>query len=269
LSNRATNAFDSGHNDVGSAARRASLRRAVRALHGRIRNAARLALPQHCELCAADAGDGILCSACGGSLPRVTAACPTCALPSADGTVCGACLAHSPPWSRTTAALVYAFPVDRLLQQLKYAGRLALADWAGEVLARSVHASLALRPAGEYPDRVVAVPRAPTRPRERGFNQAREIAGHAARAAGLPLTTPLNRVTATAPQAALAWKERASNVRGAFAVAGDVRGARIALVDDVMTTGATLAEATRMLTRAGAADVECWVVARTLRPNGD
>ncbi len=109
------------------------------------------------------------------------------------------------------------------------------------------------------------MPLAPSRQRERGFNQAREIAARVARAVGLPLVAPLERIAGTTPQAALAWKERANNVRGAFAVDGDVRGARIALVDDVMTTGATLAEATRTLTRAGAADVECWVVARTLR----
>ena len=157
--------------------------------------------------------------------------------------------------------------MDRLLQQLKYGGRLALADWAGAALAEAVRASLAPRPAAEQPGQVVALPLARARQRERGFNQAREIAARVAHAVGLPLAAPLARIAtgSTTPQAALAWKERASNVLGAFAVDGDVRGARIALVDDVMTTGATLAEATRMLLRAGAADVECWVVARTLR----
>ena len=109
------------------------------------------------------------------------------------------------------------------------------------------------------------MPLSASRQRERGFNQAREIAVRVARATGLPLSAPLVRVAGATPQAALAWNERAKNVRGAFAVEGDVRGARIALVDDVMTTGATLAEATRMLAQAGAADVECWIVARTLR----
>ena len=228
---------------------------------------ARLALPQRCELCVAKSGNDLLCEACVAELPRVSAACPACALPVAEGSACGACLAHPPPWSRATAALVYAFPVDRLLQQLKYGGRLALADWAGAALAEAVRASLASRPPAEQPGQIVALPLARARQRERGFNQAREIAARVARAVGLPLAAPLSRIAtgSTTPQAALAWKERASNVLGAFAVDGDVRGARIALVDDVMTTGATLAEATRMLLRAGAADVECWVVARTLR----
>ena len=112
------------------------------------------------------------------------------------------------------------------------------------------------------------MPLADSRQRERGFNQAREIAARVALELATPLAHPLVRGGETAPQAALPWKARARNVRGAFAVRGDVRGARIALVDDVMTTGATLAEATRTLARAGAAEVECWVVARTLRVRG-
>ncbi len=228
--------------------------------------AARLALPQRCVLCAADAGARLLCAGCATELPRVLAACPSCALPSPDAIRCGACLARPPPWSRALAALVYAFPVDRLLIELKYGGRLALADWAGTALAAGVTISLAQRAPAERPDRVVALPLADARLRERGFNQAREIAARVAAAAGLPLATALRRTRGTVPQAALAWKDRARHVRGAFVVVGEVRGARIALVDDVLTTGATLAEAARTLQRAGAADVECWVVARTLAP---
>jgi ComF family protein len=162
--------------------------------------------------------------------------------------------------------LCYAFPADRLLQQLKYGGRLALADWAGETLAMAVGASLASRQRGAAPDRIVALPLAVARQRMRGFNQASEIATQVAQRIALPLESPLLRLPGGAPQAALSWKERAKNVRGAFMARGDLRGAKIALVDDVMTTGATLAEAARTLTRAGAASVECWVVARTLRP---
>jgi ComF family protein len=228
---------------------------------------AQLALPQHCELCVARSGAGLLCAACVADLPRLGECCPVCAIPSAGGATCGACLAHPPPWSRTIAALVYAFPVDRLLQQLKYGGRLALGDWAGETLADAVRDGFASRAEAARPDVVVALPLTPARQRERGFNQARVIAPRVASAMRLPLRSPLVRIAGTKPQAALAWNERAKNVRGAFRVDGDVRGVRIALIDDVMTTGATLAEAARILNDAGAADVECWVVARTLRVN--
>ncbi len=271
MSNRATETFDCADargialpcaNEVASA-QRAGLR--LRALRGRMMRVAQLTLPQHCQLCVANSGSRLLCDACVADLPRLGACCPVCALPSADGACCGACLAYPPPWSRTTAALVYAFPVDRLLQQLKYGGRLALADWAGETLANAVRPSFVSRAPSDRPDRIVALPLATARQRERGFNQAREIAARVASTIALPLQSPLGRVAGGKPQAALAWKDRSNNVRGAFHVDKDVRGGRIALIDDVMTTGATLAEAARVLIKSGAADVECWVVARTLR----
>lgn len=227
---------------------------------------ARLALPQRCELCVARTGGGLLCDSCAASLPRIAAACPVCASPSAGGGVCGACLACQPPFVATVAAFAYAFPVSRMLQRIKYDGRLALAEWAGGALAAAVRVALAGRDGREWPDRVVALPLSSARQRERGFNQAREIAVHVARGTGLPLADPLARVTTGVPQATLPWGERRRNVRGAFAVTSNVRGARVALIDDIMTTGATLAEAARTLIDAGALAVECWVVARTPPP---
>ena len=265
MSNPRTEPFDSTSRPAAGASHRPRTARARRACDG-LRNAARLALPQRCVLCVAAAGTALLCDRCTAALPRLPEACPICALPCPGGATCGACLAHPPHYAATIAALVYAFPVDRLLQQLKYGGRLALADWAAAALAAVVASSLAGRAGTPLPDRVVALPLAAARQRERGFNQAREIALRVASAVALPLATPLLRVTGGPPQAALSWTERARNVRGAFAIEGDVRDARIALVDDVMTTGATLAEAARTLKRAGAAQVDCWVVARTLRP---
>ena len=227
---------------------------------------ARLVLPQRCELCVARTDGALLCAACADTLPRIAAACPVCAVPSAGSAVCGRCLADPPPYAATIAALAYAFPADRLLQRIKYGGRIALAEWAGATLAAAVRVTLAGRTGTNRPDRIVALPLAASRQRERGFNQAREIAVHVACGIGLPLAAPLARISAGPPQTALPWAERRRNVRGAFAVHSAVRGARIALVDDVMTTGATLAEAARMLRSAGAARVECWVVARTLPP---
>ena len=239
-------------------------RHAFRYGASRVAEIVRLALPQRCELCVARTGGALLCAECASELPSVALACPLCALPSADGAVCGACLTNPPSYAATVAAFVYAFPVDRLLQRIKYGGRIALADWAGAALAKVARAALARRSAGDGPEWIVALPLAQARQRERGFNQAAEIASRVAQATALPLHAPLARIAGGPAQAALPWAERRRNVRGAFAVRRDVRGARIALVDDVMTTGATLAEASRTLVDAGAARVECWVVARTL-----
>jgi ComF family protein len=235
----------------------------------------RSGLPQRCVLCAGAAGTALVCASCARGLPRLASPCPVCALPSgaaglAGGTAatCGACLGHPPPYAATLASFVYAFPVDRLLQALKYGGRVALADYAGAELAATVAAALAADGPGRRPQVVCAMPLAPARQRERGFNQAQELARHVAAALGLPLAAPLERRRHGDPQAALAWSARVRNVAGAFTCTGDVRGMRIALVDDVMTTGATVAAAATALLDAGAAAVEAWVVARTLPPGG-
>jgi ComF family protein len=224
------------------------------------------ALPQACALCAGPAADALVCAGCAGDLPRLPPACSVCALPAGGADVCARCLADPPPFVATVAAFAYRFPIDRLLQRLKYAGQIAYADWLGTRLADPVAQALRRRADATVPDCAVALPLAPSRQRERGFNQAREIAVRCARVLQLPLAQPLERTVAGAPQAGLPLSARAGNVRGAFVCRTPLAGARVALIDDVMTTGATLAEAAVALQRAGAARVECWVVARTLPP---
>ena len=225
----------------------------------------RLALPQRCALCVGSSGGALLCEACANDLPAIATGCPVCALPSERGGRCRECMRTPPSFTLTIAAFSYAFPVDRLIQRIKYAGNIALVDWAAVALADAVRANLAARNAADHPQRIVALPLAPRRQRERGFNQAGEIARRLAAATGPSMFAPLERARGGPPQAALPWAERRRNVRGAFALRLPVQGLRIALVDDVMTTGATLAEAASVLVAAGAASVECWVVARTPR----
>jgi ComF family protein len=226
----------------------------------------RRALPQQCALCAAPCGALLVCGACSEQLPRIARACPRCALPSTSGLVCGACLARPPHFVAAFAAFAYAFPLDRLLHAFKYGGRLAHADFFAASLAECVADDIARRLDRLCPDALVALPLAPTRQRERGFDQAAEIARRVAQLTGVPKVQGLHRTRDTPAQAALPWKERAANVRGAFAADPSLAGLHIAIVDDVMTTGATLSAAAGAVLRAGARAVEVWAVARTLPP---
>jgi ComF family protein len=214
-------------------------------------------LAQDCFLCASASGDALLCPACEADLPRLAGArCPVCALPTSQGEVCGDCLKDPPHFDATTAYFVYGFPVDRIIQALKYGYRLAVARYLGNMLSKSFRG---------YADVLVALPLHPLRLRERGFNQAVEIARPVARSLGLPLM--LDAVVRDAdrvPQASLPWSERRRNVRGAFRCMADLTGKRVLLVDDVMTTGATLDECAKSLKARGAVRVENLVVARTL-----
>ena len=224
---------------------------------------ARLALPQRCELCAGPSATELVCTACMCDLPRIENACPVCAIPGLEGAVCGSCLALPPPFDATVTAYAYAFPVDRLIQAYKYHGRLALAEWCATAIVAARR-----RVSAPAPAHVIAMPLAVARQRERGFNQAAEIVRQiAARMDVTVIETRVHRTRATAPQATLPWAERAANIRGAFTCSYDLAGLSVAVVDDVMTTGATLAEFARTLKAAGAKRVENWVVARTPPPN--
>ena len=216
-------------------------------------------LPGSCPLCAADSGSGLLCPACASDLPQLPAAlCPQCGDGTTLGERCGACLKDPPAFARTVALFRYEFPVDRLIQALKYGHQLPLAAWFGARLGQMLVAA-------DY-DLVLPLPLHPSRLRTRGFNQSLEIARPVARALGLPIDPILlTRTRATPPQADLPFKERARNVRGAFECAGDLAGRRILLVDDVMTTGSTLREAARILQLHGAGPITVGVAARALR----
>ena len=215
-----------------------------------------LPLAQDCVVCGAGSGDELLCPPCRADLPALHECCPRCATPSGGGAVCGACLARPPHFDVTIAAWHYEFPCDRLIQALKYRARLPLAAFFAQALAARIDHRV---------DLVVPMPLHRTRLAERGFNPCVEIARELARMTGNVLAAAgARRLRHTAPQTRLPFAERAANVRGAFACAADVRGRRVAVVDDVMTTGTTLDELAGTLKAAGAEAVENWVVARTL-----
>lgn len=220
----------------------------------------RFILPQNCILCGDACGQQPICTGCTADLPfHRTPCCPMCALPTPQAEVCGSCLQHPPHFDATVAAMTYDFPADALLRALKYQGRLEI----GELLA----IALAQRLTGHAkPDLVIPMPLHPSRLQERGFNQAAEIGRRVARLSDIPFEAGIAlRVRATQPQAGLALKKRRKNLRGAFASAQTLSGKKIAVVDDVMTTGTSLDELAKTLKAAGATQVECWIVARTLK----
>lgn len=216
-----------------------------------------------CYLCRGGA-ERLLCEACDADLPRLgEALCPRCALDSPGGALCGRCLAQPPHYDATLAALAYRFPADVLVQALKFRGELALAPLLAQLLTARVARA-------EPVQFVVPVPLSRARLAERGCNQALEIARHVSRATGAQLAPDLcERVRDTRAQIDLPWEERARNVRGAFRCAGLVAGATVALLDDVMTTGATLDAIAQVFKAAGAVRVVNWVVARTAAPGTD
>lgn len=215
------------------------------------------AIAPTCLLCAGPSAGALLCADCNRDLPRLPAAhCDTCAVPVTAGTRCGACLSHPPAYDHVCAPFSYAFPVDALVQGLKYRGMLAIAPLFGGAVAASLD---------DRPDVIVPMPLADERLRERGFNQGQEIARHVARLSGIALQPQAcRRVRNTVPQATLPWKERAKNIRRAFVCDTDFTGRHVAIVDDVMTTGATLNELASNIKKAGATRVTGLIVARTL-----
>lgn len=216
------------------------------------------ALAQDCLLCAEASDDGLLCRGCAADLPRLPApACPRCALPTRGGEICGRCLQNPPHFDATTAAYRYDFPLDRLVQSFKYGHRLALGAYFGRQLAALAETLVA--------DLVVPLPLHPERLRQRGFNQALLLARPVGRSCRLPIdATSCWRTRNTPAQADLAWRERIKNMRNAFHCAADYSGRRIILVDDVMTTGASLDECARTLKLHGASQVNVLVLARAL-----
>ncbi|MFL6674283.1 MAG: ComF family protein [Massilia sp.] len=178
--------------------------------------------------------------------------------------LCGGCLAERPAFDATVVAADYASPLDQLVLQLKFGGRLALAPW----FARMLRDALLAQPGFRLPDLLCPVPLGPRRLVERGFNQALEIARPLAGSLGVALHPRLAlRALDTRAQSGVSPSERRDNIRGAFEVAPDafdrVQGRHVGIVDDVMTSGHTLDELAATLKQAGAARVSGLVFART------
>ena len=217
--------------------------------------------PPVCSLCGQPGGlRRDLCDPCFHDLPwRQTQGCLRCGenLMAPGELVCGRCLRRPPAFDRVLAPLVYQSPVDGLVLDLKFHGRLARARLLGELLAGWLSTQV-----DGMPQAIVPVPLHARRLRERGFNQALELARPVAHALALPLITDgVRRLRATPPQSNLAARRRHANLRAAFAVEASLPP-HVAILDDVVTTGATVEALSRALRRAGVREVSVWALAR-------
>lgn len=221
-------------------------------------------LSRDCTLCGVRSQES-LCKDCHRDLPfRQATGCPRCSAQSADNQICGACLSDPPDFDDTTSAFHYSYPLDRLVQAYKFNANLGLLPLFADSLARAVRAKR--KPANDgatQPDLVIPLPLAPKRLAERGFNQSALLGEQVSKTLGIRFEARgMLRVRETPPQTGLNREARLKNLRGAFDCVHRLDGKHVAVVDDVMTTGATLSEAAKALKKAGAAHVSAWVIAR-------
>lgn len=224
---------------------------------------------QTCLLCSESADEATpICTDCETELPWLGDHCQTCALPlPASGLTCGQCLHEPPPFQRVIAPWVYGFPVDALITRFKHSAKWPYGRLLGELLAQFLQHRFDEGLA--CPDALVPVPLAVKRLRQRGFNQAVMLARWLGDSLGIASDEHLlKRVQDTSAQQELKAEARKKNLRHAFALmpGAQVVGRHLALVDDVLTTGATAQALARLLMEAGAARVDVYCLARTPKP---
>jgi ComF family protein len=224
---------------------------------------------QPCLLCDETADTELaICSSCEAELPWLGEHCQVCALPlPSHGLVCGACLQKPPSFSKVEVPWRYAFPVDSLITRFKHQAKWPLGRLLGELLSQ--HLQHAFAEGLKKPELLLPVPLAYKRQRQRGFNQAGLLAQWLSGLLQLPQQTHwLQRTLDTPAQQQLDAATRKRNLRQAFALnAGcPIAGLHVALVDDVLTTGATAESLARLLRKAGAARVDVYCLARTPKP---
>lgn len=240
-------------------------------------------LPSPCEVCRRWSDTG-LCGPCVARFAPTVRRCVRCAiaLPARasatvdpgngdDASTCAACLASPPPWRRALSAVDYGFPWDTLVAGLKFHHRPELAATLAQLLVQAISVAPSGPGGSPMANLVLPVPLAPARLAARGYNQAWELARRVAAALGRAAdATLLQRPLDTEPLPGQSREARMHSLAGAFMAdpmrRAELAGRHVALVDDVLTTGATAREACSVLLRAGAASVELWTLARTPQP---
>jgi len=219
-----------------------------------------LCYPSSCLLCGNPGLPGLdLCLECKLDLPFNDRACVCCGNPLGliSDPLCGQCQSSHPPFDTTHALFCYEGPIPHLIQSLKFRKEFACARLLGTLMTEKLKV-IALRP-----QLLIPVPLHPNRYRERGFNQAIEISRHISRNLNIPLAANLCiRQRITPPQTSLDKKQRKTNLRNAFRLAKPINVRHVAIIDDVVTTGATVTELAKILNKAGVKKTEIWCSAR-------
>lgn len=216
-------------------------------------------MPAVCVLCRQPSDrQQDLCQACLIELPILTQTCPRCA----NILRCHACLTNPPPFDRTFALWTYEPPIVQFISQLKFNQNLIYARLLGELLAEAVVTRW--YNGQSLPDALIPMPLHPNRLKERGYNQALELARPLAKLAQIPLDfISCIRIKSTLPQSIIAAEQRKNNVKEAFRVTRPLTGLHLAVIDDVITTGYTMASLCHTLKMAGAAQIDVICCAKT------
>lgn len=203
-----------------------------------------------------------LCLSCERELPFLESCCTQCARPLPDGqSICGSCLSHPKLNLNTTVLFYYQPPIDQLIIDLKFRHNLVGARVLGELMGGYLYTYYQNKP---KPELIIPVPLHPLRLRKRGYNQALELSRPIAKSLNIPLNKfSVKRLKHTAPQAKLSAKEREKNIKRAFVVKKSFRYNHVAIVDDVITTGNTIAELCNELFRTGVNKIDVWCCARS------
>lgn len=229
-------------------------------------------LPSKCLLCACALPNGLLCLGCQLDLPHISHRnlCIQCGLQTESlSNFCGHCLHQPPLFERSIIPFAYEYPLNGLIHQFKYRRHLTCGKLLGQMLANHLKECAHDDDAWRSPDLLIPAPMHWLKRWQRGFNQAEFLAQHIARELQIPLATKIVKRTHKTPaQKELTRSQRQQNLRKAFAISEknrvQINGKRIAIIDDVVTTTATVRELSQLLIRAGAKEVQVWALARTM-----
>lgn len=234
-------------------------------------------MPPVCLLCSAQhtGPTTLICEACRTDLPYLDIQCYQCAITLEESEktptttdshdqICGNCLKNPPPFNRSFAPLNYAMPIDRLISDFKYRNKLINGRLLSQLMLQEIQAHYRGQ---ALPDLLLPVPLHWRRQLRRGYNQSQCVASYLGSQLRIPVELRrIARTRRTPTQQGLNKKERQRNLKDAFTVKRPLAGEVVAIIDDVMTTGATCAEISRELLNTGAKEVHIWALARTPAP---